>query len=156
MEHARPANSGDLDLISVLWDQAVAELDGQRGGALLAGTLDRPHQRKELESALDDPDRHLVVGQIDDVPVGFASVMCDRGRREPVGVIELVYVEPAAREVGVAEAIVALSMSWCRDRGCVGVDAPALPGSRPAKAFFEDNGFTARLLVMHHRLDDGS
>jgi hypothetical protein len=33
--------------------------------------------------------------------------------------------------------------------GCVGVDAPALPGSRSAKAFFEDNGFIARMLVMH-------
>ena len=34
------------------------------------------------------------------------------------------------------------------------MDAPALPGSRPAKAFFEDHGFVARLLVMHRPLPD--
>ena len=36
------------------------------------------------------------------------------------------------------------------------MDAPALPGSRPAKAFFEDNGFVARLLVMHRPLAGGA
>jgi hypothetical protein len=38
-------------------------------------------------------------------------------------------------------------------RGCSGVDATALPGNRATKNFFEESGFTARLLVMHHRLD---
>ena len=34
-----------------------------------------------------------------------------------------------------------------------GVDATALPGHRQAKNFFERAGFTARLLVMHHAVD---
>ena len=34
-----------------------------------------------------------------------------------------------------------------------GVDATALPGDRLTKNFFESNGFTARLLIMHRRLD---
>lgn len=153
MESARAASTADLDLIADLWDQAVAELDGQRGGALLAGTLYRADPRKAMKSAFDDVDRLLVIGNIDGVPVGFASVYCDRERREPVGVVEIVYVEPAARQVGVAESMVKLVMDWSAEHGCVGVDAPALPGNRSAKAFFEDNGFVARLLVMHHPLD---
>ena len=54
---------------------AVAELDGQRGGPLLAGSLVRPDLRATLEAALEDPDSLLVVGLIDDVPVGFASAV---------------------------------------------------------------------------------
>jgi hypothetical protein len=48
--------------------------------------------------------------------------------------------------------MIELVVAWCAARGCAGVDAPALPGNRPAKAFFEDNGFVARLLVMHQPL----
>ena len=34
------------------------------------------------------------------------------------------------------------------------MDAMALPGHRSAKNFFEESGFTARKLVMHHRLGE--
>ena len=84
--------------------------------------------------------------------VGFASAKCDRARQHPIGVIEAIYVEPSARLVGVGEAMLDVVVAWFAERGCQGVDAPALPGSRPAKAFFEDHGFVARLLTMHHPL----
>lgn len=155
MEHARQADATDLGLIADFWSEAVAELDGQRGGFLLAGSLTREDLPTALLQAHEDEDRLLVVGMLDEVCVGFASVFCDRKRREPVAAIELIYVQPPARQVGVAEAIVNRVMDWASELGCVGVDAPALPGSRSAKAFFEDNGFIARLLVMHHPLDVG-
>lgn len=152
MEHARQATAGDLTALAGLWDVAVGDLDGQRGGRLLAGSLSRDGAAVHLESALADPDRLVVVGLIDEVPVGVGSVACDRSRSEVVGYLELLYVEPRARQVGVAEAMVDAVLPWCRDKGCVGVDAPALPGNRPAKAFFEEHGFLARLLVMHRPL----
>jgi hypothetical protein len=43
-------------------------------------------------------------------------------------------------------------LAWCGEQGCNAVDAYALPGDRQTKNFFEESGFTARLLVMHHRL----
>jgi hypothetical protein len=43
-------------------------------------------------------------------------------------------------------------LAWASERGCQGVDATALPGDRATKNFFEGSGFTARLLVMHHRV----
>jgi hypothetical protein len=43
-------------------------------------------------------------------------------------------------------------LEWFGARGCSGVDATALPGNRATKNIFEESGFTARLLVMHHRL----
>jgi GNAT superfamily N-acetyltransferase len=151
VEHARLANAADLPAVTALSDMAVSEVSGQRGGSLLVDSLLGGGPLEEtLAGALDDPDRVLVVGTTDGVPVGFALARYDRTRRQPIGVIDTVYVEPSARQVGVGEAIVDLIVSWCAARGCRGVDAPALPGSRPTKAFFEDNGFVARLLVMHH------
>ena len=44
-------------------------------------------------------------------------------------------------------------LAWFADAGCVGVDAVALPGHRVTKNFFEGSGFTARKLVMHHRIE---
>jgi GNAT superfamily N-acetyltransferase len=135
---------------------AVRELDGARGGSLLAGNLVRDDLIAYLADGLQDPERLLVVGLIDDVLVGISSVICDRTRRETVGHLELIFVDPSARQVGVAEAMVEIVLSWCSDKDCVGVDAPALPGNRPAKAFFEEQGFLARLLVMHHPLGQGT
>ncbi len=149
MESARPATPADGPELSRLWAQAVAELDGQRGGSLLAGTLSRPDMQGFLDGAFADPDRLLVLGLFAGVTVGLASAGVERRRREPVTAIELIFVEPSARRVGVAEAMLDVVGEWSRTRGSVGVDAPALPGSRSAKSFFEAHGYTARLLIMH-------
>jgi GNAT superfamily N-acetyltransferase len=69
-----------------------------------------------------------------------------------LGVVTDLFVELAAREVGVGEALADSIVDHCRTAGCVGVDATALPGHRAAKNFFEAHGFTARALTMHHRL----
>lgn len=149
LETARRATESDLDALCALWERAVGELDGQRGGALLAGSLVRPDAREFLAGALADQDRVVALGLIDEVAVGIASGFADRERREPIGALEVLYVDPTARQVGVAEAMLGTVLAWCRDRGLVGLDAPALPGNRAAKAFFEGHGFLARLLIMH-------
>ena len=149
MEHAREAVADDLTTLVGLWEMAVAELDSERGGPLLAGSLVRSDLNASLLESIGNPDRLVVAGFIDDVPVGLASVVVDRLRRELVGELDLIYVEPGARQVGVAEEMLQLVLHWCEDQGCVGVDAPALPGNRAAKAFFEEQGFQARLLIMH-------
>lgn len=149
METARPATPADRETVSRLWEQAVAELDGQRGGALLAGALDRPDLDGFLEASLSDPERLLVLGFIDEVPVGLASVFVNRVRREPVATLELIYTDPNARQVGVAEAVLEVVAEWSSTRDVVGMDAPALPGNRAAKSFFETHGFQARLLIMY-------
>jgi GNAT superfamily N-acetyltransferase len=71
---------------------------------------------------------------------------------ERVGSIEDLYVDPPVRRLGVGRAMAGHMVSWCAERGCIGVDANALPGSRAVKSFFEAGRFTARLLVMHHPL----
>jgi GNAT superfamily N-acetyltransferase len=149
VETARPATAEDLADLERLWNDAVAELDGQRGGFLLAGSLYRPDPAHFLAGALADPDRLMVVGFIDGAPVGVASLVADRRRREPLGRLEVIFVEPSARQVGVAEAMLEVALDQCDRWGVTGLDAPALPGNRSAKSFFERQGMQARLLVMH-------
>jgi GNAT superfamily N-acetyltransferase len=149
---ARPAVEADLPALVRLWQEAVTELDGQRGGGPLAGRLWRSDPASFLVDALADPDRLVVLGEIDTVPVGLASLWADRTRREPLGQLELIFVEPDARKVGVAEAMLAVVVARCEEWGMAGLDAPALPGNRAAKSFFEAQRMQARLLVMHRPL----
>ena len=155
VEQARVATAADIPALKTLWEMAVRELDGQRGGALLA-RQHRPARRLPAEALARRPRRRRPAGRAGNHRWSGGGLRLGPVRPgaadHPIGVIEAVYVEPSARQVGVGEAIVDLVVSWCRERGCGGVDAPALPGSRPAKAFFEDHGFVARLLVMHHPL----
>lgn len=71
---------------------------------------------------------------------------------EKLGKIEDLYVAPEHRRQGAGTAVTATLVDWCREKGCVGVDAQALPGSRAVKSFFEGGHFTARVLVMHRKL----
>jgi GNAT superfamily N-acetyltransferase len=70
-----------------------------------------------------------------------------------LAVIDVLYVEPGAREVSVGESLLAVLVDWARTRGATALDASVLPGMRQAKSFLEGSGFAARLLVMHQRLD---
>jgi len=151
----RPATDADLPRLAELAWAAIAELTPMRGGAVWAAREARPEPVEEsLKAWLTDEETRLIVGTIDDVPIGYAAVHIEvlhDGSR--LGVIDDIFVEEGARSVGVGEAMINDLIEWCGRRGCSGMDAMALPGHRATKNFFEESGFTARKLVMHHRLD---
>ena len=153
-EAARPATAADLDRLAALAADAVTEQAGERGGAVWSVREARPLPANEsLPAALDRDDTLVLAGTIDDVVVGYAVVHVEPLRDgRTLGVITDVYVEPAAREVGVGEVLIERVLAWCRERRCAGVDALALPGNRETKNFFETFGFTARALVVHRSL----
>lgn len=143
----RNATPADAIVVAGLRAEALAELAPLRGGALYSERNARP--LPEAGAA----DRALWVGLLGEAVVGYLSGRTEEltsGRR--LGVIDALYVNPGCRSVGVAEELMAVAVEWCRSRGCVGIDAIALPGARATKNFFEESGFTSRLLVMHHRL----
>jgi GNAT superfamily N-acetyltransferase len=152
MEGARPAEAGDLARLEVLSREAGDELRPTRGGAVFLASP-AGSSRPELSAALADPRRGVWAGTIDGVVVGYAAAHDEElADGSLLGVIDDLFVEPDARGVGVGEALMELILEWCATRGCSGVDATALPGNRATKNFFEESGFTARLLVMHRRL----
>ena len=155
MEGVRPAIDDDLARLAELARAAIAELTPMKGGVVWAAREARPEPVEEsLKASLADDDTRVVLGTIDDVAIGYASVhveVLNDGSR--LGVVDDIFVETDACEVGVGEAMMGDLVAWCEAQGCTGMDAMALPGHRSAKNFFEESGFTARKLVMHHRLE---
>jgi ribosomal protein S18 acetylase RimI-like enzyme len=153
MEQARAAHADDVGEIAELAHLLVEELEPTRGGALWARRERRDGPYDAAYGALlGRDDTHVVVGTVHDVVVGFGVVVLERLRDGGVlGVITDLFVHPEARSVGVGEAMVGSIVAFCSEHDCVGIDALVLPGHRAAKNFFEESGFTARALVMHHR-----
>jgi GNAT superfamily N-acetyltransferase len=128
----------------------------QRGAELwLVEQLPAAVAAGRLQDLLDDdPTRRVLVGCVDDVPVGL--LVCDRrelvdGRR--IARIGFVFVHGEARGIGVGELLVEAAMTWARESGCQGIDGWALPGDRETKNLFERSGLTARGIVVHRPLD---
>jgi GNAT superfamily N-acetyltransferase len=154
-EGCRRAEAADVPRIAELVRAAIAELAPMRGGAVWKAREARAEPVEEgLLGLLDDGDARMVVATIDGVVVGYAVVRNEHlGDGSVLGVIDDIFVEAEARQVGLGEGMIDDLMTWCEDRGCIGMDAMALPGHRATKNFFEESGFTARKLVMHHRFE---
>jgi GNAT superfamily N-acetyltransferase len=109
---------------------------------------------ESLADALADPDTLVFLGHYEGYPFGFvlARVECllPQAAGLRVGAIRLVYVDQAAREVAVGETMREAVLTELRGRGITRFDAHVLPGHRLAKNFFEQGGFSARHIVMHH------
>jgi GNAT superfamily N-acetyltransferase len=152
MELARPARAEDRQTCTRLLSQALTAAETMRGGAAFVGDattvtlLER--WTRPGGTAL------LVVGEFEDVIVGFLAATTDAGPRGLTnGLIECCYVETGARGVGVGTAMMEAAVAWCTGQGCANVDAFALPGDRTTKQLLEAAGFSARLLTLSRRLD---
>jgi GNAT superfamily N-acetyltransferase len=158
MEGARLATPADIPRLAQLARAAIAELEPTRGGAVWKAREARPEPLEEnLTAALADPCVRVLAGTIDDTIVGYAAVRIEDLRDGTrLGVIDDIYVEEEARGVGLGEVMMNDLIGWCVAQGCFGMDAMALPGHRSTKNFFEESGFSARQLVMHHSLADGA
>ena len=151
-EACRPATPADIPRIAALNRAVVEELAPMRGGAVWKAREARPEPVEEgLAELLDDPDARVLVATIDETVVGYSVVHLEHlADGSILGVIDDIFVEEGARQVGLGELMIDDLMTWCEERKCVGMDAMALPGHRATKNFFEESGFTARQLVMHH------
>ncbi|MGD0982696.1 MAG: GNAT family N-acetyltransferase [Acidimicrobiales bacterium] len=151
---ARVATEDDVGTLVELCRACREELALERGGSVhvLKETFAEPLQ-PYFEAIVRD-DRWLVLlGTIDDVAVGLAVARLD----EPPGSlclasVDVIYVEPPAREVGVGETLLGAVTDWAGRHGAAGVDVQVLPGMRSAKNLLEGSGFATRLLVMHRQL----
>lgn len=152
-EGARPAEATDLARLAELATEATDELIPQRGGTLWSVREARNGAGSGLADLVASPDALVLVGTFDDVTVGYAVVRVEALRdATTLGVLDDLFVEPAARGVGVGEAMMQAVLAWCEQRGCRGVDSLALPGNRETKNFFERFGLTTRALVVHRPL----
>ena len=152
MVGARLAQKEDLAVLERLYVALSAEQRAIRSIWPFADGLAEPVDRS-LSTMLERPDTVIVVGHIDDEPLGFLAGF-EQPLLEPmsdrrIGVVQLVFTDQEARGVGVGAAMLDLAMAEFRDRGIDLFDARVSPGHRLAKNFFESNGFKARSITMH-------
>lgn len=156
MEGVRRALADDVDRLAQLTAHAVAEQVDGRGGRVWSQREARGvPAHASLASAVTDPDQLVLAGTIDGTVIGYLAARTEvLADGTILGVVTDIFVEPGARGVGVGEVMVEGVLAWCGERGCVGIDALALPGNRDTKNFFETFGFKARALVVHRSLVD--
>ena len=154
MEGARPAGADDLPRLAALAREVIAELAGQKGGVVWRRHSARAEPVEAgLTADLDDPETLVLVGTVDDSVIGYAVTTVESvDAGDTLAVVRDLYVEPRARGVGVGAAMLNTAVAWAGARGCIGIDALALPGSRATKNFFEGFGLVARAIVVHRDL----
>jgi ribosomal protein S18 acetylase RimI-like enzyme len=154
---SRIATAADLEDLVGLYRDLEHEQAALRPLWPIADGLSEPVDQAFLDIMTDD-ESMLVIGELDDVPLGFgwcrAEDLLPQANGERVAVVRLIHTEFDARGVGIGEAMVSMLLEEYRSRGFRYFDARVSPGHRNAKNFFEANGFSARLIVMHH--DDGT
>lgn len=150
---SRLASRDDLATLVELYRALEAEQAAIKVMWPLADGLAEPLD-EALLSIVDDPDSMVVLGTIDDVPLGLmwarVEPLLPQAGGLQVGAIRLVYTEHEARGVGIGEAMITHVLEELRGRGITLFDAYVSPGHRFAKNFFESNGFSARSIIMHH------
>jgi len=150
---ARHATAEDLPGLIGLYRGLEEEMVALHPMWPLADGLPEPIE-DSLGTLVDDDEVLVVLGLIDDYPLGFMTGTIENllpqadGAR--LGVIRMVWVDHEARQVGLGEVMRDLVLSALRDQGISRFDAHVLPGHRLAKNFFESGGFSARSIVMHH------
>ena len=152
----RVARPDDIDDLVRLYRELEAEQAALRPLWPFADGLPAPIAG--AFAALLDDDRSVVrIGTIDGVTLGFVHAAVEpllpQAEGRTVGVVRLIFTEPAARGVGVGTTMVTAAIEDLRTRGVRLFDARVSPGHRHAKNFFEAHGFSARLIVMHHADD---
>jgi GNAT superfamily N-acetyltransferase len=157
MERVRQASSDDLDRIGELVTDFAADRAARRGADLTrpadgSGVPPDP-TGASLAPYVSDPTRMALVGTLDDWVAAVALCRVHDGGGDRRGVLDVCFVEPGAREVGLGHLLLERSLEWFAAQRCHGVDGTAFPGDRMAKNFFESAGFKARLLVMHLPID---
>jgi len=157
VEQVRTATEADVARLVELTAGYRAATAAERGGQLSRPVDQGGHAPEATVEAVGayvgTRDRTALVGLLDEWVAGGALCRTEvdgTGRR---GILDLCFVEPGAREVGLGGLLLEYAVDWFRAHGCAGVDGTALPGDREAKQFFESAGFKARLLVMHLPLD---
>lgn len=146
------ATAADVDRVVECW-QALVE-HGRRFGLHLRSDANELAARETLAAAVAD-DRVLVARREGRV-VGFCSLALQSGgfeRDRTRGVVENLFVEPAARGDGVGTALLAAGEARLAERGADVVAVEAMAADESVREFYRERGFAPHRVAYEKRLD---
>jgi GNAT superfamily N-acetyltransferase len=142
----RRAEAADAEALGWLQQMARDTAVDQRGGpAWLAETP----AEDDWASAVTRDDRAVFVGSVDGVVLG----MLDLAIGERIAMVQLAYVHPEARQLGLGDTMIEHAIEAARTACCQAFEGVALPGDRETKNLYERAGITARKITLSTRLD---
>ncbi len=148
---ARPAVGHDTPDLARMHLAAVESLGAFPKGGPLANALSRGSVHADVAQGfaadLERGERSVVVGLLGVTVVGYGVLRPSVPVQAPA-VIEELWVDPEAREVGVGSSLLDLLRDEADAAGSTAVDCVALPGDRNTKNFFEDHGMVARAITV--------
>ncbi|HSG78473.1 MAG TPA: GNAT family N-acetyltransferase [Acidimicrobiia bacterium] len=149
---ARIASPDDLPRLLELYRLLEAEMVALKPLWDIAEGLPEPVDAA-MARLVDDDRATVLVGEFDGVPFGFLAGLLEellpQAGAAQRATVKYIFTEEAARQVGIAEAMMGAFLEWADAHGVDHVDAHVSPGHRLAKNFFESNGFKARHIVMY-------
>lgn len=122
-------------------------------GHVRASVQEAKNYRGSIQTSRPDGVETTFVAGLDDVVLGSAVVvLSDDGHAH----LNLLYVEPTAREVGIGDRMLSGVLQQLRDWGCPWVSGSALPGDRQTKNLFERHGLVAQTIIVGRQLSGSS
>ena len=148
-----PATRDDLEAVADCW-VALAREQREHGSHVL------PEANREaiLETlAAHQVAGGLLVAQLEDELVGFATVTVERGSfalDSTRGVLSNLYVKPAFRNQGVGRALLEAAEAYLADRDVEVVTLEAMADNEAARRFYRRHGYETYRVAMERPLAD--
>jgi len=113
----------------------------------------RADQAEAVRSICANPERDVFVAVTDGRPVGFVAVALN-AYHERMGAIEIIGVDPDFQRRGIGERLTAFATDHLRSRGMdiAVVETGGDPGHAPARALYEEVGFTVLPIARYFRV----
>lgn len=154
----RPLEAVDVEPVVELSLRAWAPVFDSLRGALGEGLFSRMHpdwregQRRAVEEACADGQLTVSVAEIDGAVVGFVAVKADVDGR--LGEIHMVAVDPDHQRRGVGGALTRVATDQLAEAGMsiAMVETGGDPGHAPARATYEQAGFTLLPIARYFKL----
>lgn len=151
-EHVEPATLEDLDRVLECWLALIEH--GRQYGLHIESSPNRTVARETLAAAIADD--LAFVARVDGRVVGFCSLTVEMGgfeRDVDRGVIENLYVEPAARGEGIGTGLLAAGERQLLERGVDVVAVETLVADEDVQSFYAERDYRPHRVTLERRVE---
>jgi len=138
----RPLRADETGLLKTLRLRSLAEAPDSFANSFADASAKPDSYWQEMARSVTEPGRHVMfVAENDAAPVGLAFGLLDK---EHAATAHLggMWVDPAARGLGVGRALVEAVLAWARERGFARVALWVTEGNDAAITLYERTGFS--------------
>jgi GNAT superfamily N-acetyltransferase len=137
----REARAADIDGIRTVAHHSLAASYGHAlEDDIIAQAVERWYDEETLTDDLGDPDTEFLVAVDEDRLVGFAQSYVVE-RRETVGEIDWLHVEPDSRGIGLGDQLLEALEQRLLDHGVGRIEGRVLAANEAGSDFFENENF---------------